>query len=354
MMNKLKNRSTRTVLLPLFLVAISAAAYAEENSTRIAVSVLDEEHGGIYVLHADGSGKQRLTKGNSDILPRWSPDGKQIAFLAIREQDQELAAEHDLAFHWFLYVMDADGQNPRRVTKTPVSMAFQWSPDGSRFLFASSYQDKTNKAKDGTLSSAIYVINVDGLNQTRLTRTRMIDSFPAWSPDGKQVAYCSDWVGSTNIFLVNTDGSGVRRLTANAARDTNPIWSPDGKRIAFTSSRESGTAYVVNADGTQASSLAGRGRPVAGSPDGQSLLIENDGQLVLSGADGKKPKELTQEGKPALDGEYSPDGKSVFYRSKVNGTWTLMSVDTERSSQKRIWSDSGKFLGLSVCEKKSN
>ena len=77
-------------------------------------------------------------------------------------------------------------------------------------------------------------------------------------------------------------------------------------------------------------------------------------QLVLTGADGRNPKELTQEGIPALDGEYSPDGKAVFYRSKVNGTWTLMSVDTKRSSQKRIWNAPGKFLGFSVCEKKSN
>jgi len=57
------------------------------------------------------------------------------------------------------------------------------------------------------------------------------------------------------------------------------------------------------------------------------------------------------EGKPALDGEYSPDGKAVFYRSKLNGTWTLMSVETKRSTQKRIWSDSGKFLGFSVWGK---
>lgn len=153
---------------------------------------------------------------------------------------------------------------------------------------------------------------------------------------------------------MNADGSDVRRLTSNEANDSVPTWSPDGKQIAFTSSRESGTAYVVNADGTEESSLAIHGRPVAWSPDGQSLLIENDGQLVLTGADGRNPKELTQEGIPALDGEYSPDGKAVFYRSKVNGTWTLMSVDTKRSSQKRIWNAPGKFLGFSVCEKKSN
>ncbi|MDB4733348.1 DUF5050 domain-containing protein [Planctomicrobium sp.] len=319
-----------------------------DHPTQIAVSVLDEENGGIYVVNADGSGKQRLTTGSSDILPRWSPDGKQIAFLALREQDHELAAEHDLAFHWFLYVMDADGQNQRRVTKTPIGMIFQWSPDGSRFVFQSSCEDGNNKAKDGTASSAIYVMKADGTQQKRLTPVENNDGFPSWSPDGKQIAFCSNRHGNKDIFVMNADGSEDRRLTNHRANDFAPTWSPDGKQIAFTSPRESGNAFVMNADGTEESSLIVRGRPVAWSPDGQSLLLENDGQLVLSDANGGNQKELTKAGRPALEGEYAPDGKAVFYRAKVNGASTLMSVDTERSSQKRIWSDSGKMLGFSV------
>jgi alpha-tubulin suppressor-like RCC1 family protein/Tol biopolymer transport system component len=319
-----------------------------DHPTQIAVSVLDEEHGGIYVVNADGSGKQRLTNGSRDILPRWSPDGEQIAFLALREQDHELAAEHDLAFHWFLYVMDADGHNQRRVTKTPIGMIFQWSPDGSRFVFQSSWEDKNNKGKDGTVSSAIYVIKADGTQQKRLTPVENNDGFPSWSYDGKQIAFCSNQHGNLDIFVMNADGSEDRRLTRHRANDFAPTWSPDGKQIAFTSPREDGNAFVMNADGTEESSLIVRGRPVAWSPDGQSLLLENDGQLVLGGADGRNQKDLTKAGEPALDAEYSPDGKAIFYRSKVNGTWTLMSVDTERSSPKRIWSDSGKLLGFSV------
>ncbi len=334
---------------PVATAAFSAkSGRTSEGEIRIAVSVLDKVHGGIYVLNADESGKQRLTNGSRDIFPRWSPDGKQIAFLALREQDHELAAEHDLAFHWFLYAMATDGQNQRRVTKTPIGMIFHWSPDGSRFVFQSSCEDGNNKAKDGARSSAIYVMKSDGTQQKRLTPIENNDGFPSWSPDGKQIAFCSNRHGNMDIFVMNADGSDVRRLTSNEANDRGPTWSPDGKQIAFTSSREGGTAYVVNADGTQESSLAVRGRPVAWSPDGQSLLLENDGQLVLSNADRRNQKELTKAGEPALDGEYSPDGKTVYYRSKVNGRWTLMSVDIERSSQKHIWSDSGKLLGFSV------
>ena len=77
-------------------------------------------------------------------------------------------------------------------------------------------------------------------------------------------------------------------------------------------------------------------------------------QLSFLTPRGRNQKVLTKAGERALHGEYSPDGKAVFYRSKVNGTWTLMSVDTEQSTRAPIWSDSGKLFGFSVWDKKGN
>ena len=203
-------------------VGVRIECGAADHSTQITVSVLDAEHGGIYVVYTDGTVKRRLTTGSSDMLPRWSPDGKQIAFLALREQDHEMAAEHDLGFHWSLYVMDADGRNQRQVTETPIGMIFQWSPDGSRFVFESPHQDGNNKAKDGTVSSAIYVMKADGTQQKRLTPVENNDGVPSWSPDSKQIASCLNRYDNMDIFVKNADGSDVRRMTSNGANDIGP------------------------------------------------------------------------------------------------------------------------------------
>jgi TolB protein len=311
--------------------------------------VQKEGQSGIHVINADGSDSKRLTKNRNDILPRWSPDGKQIAFLSLRKQDHELANKHDLAFHWYLYVMDADGQHQRRVTKTPFFMIFQWSPDGSRFLFQSSYEDPTNKGKEGAVSSAIYVMNVDGKKQKRLTPIEKSDNFPDWSPDGKQIAFCSNREGNMDIFVMKADGSDIRRLTSNKADDMNPIWSPDGKEIAFTSYRKQrgGSVYSVGADGVGERSLANSGRPVAWSPNGNRILVATDGQIAVIGADGKNNKRLTKPGGRASDGMFSPDGKTVFFRWKEKGDWKIVTVVLDGQKWKQV-TDLSSALGFSL------
>ena len=76
-------------------------------------------------------------------------------------------------------------------------------------------------------------------------------SGPAWSPDGRRIAFHSKRDGNPEIYVMNADGSGVTRLTYNGARDLVTAWSPDGRRIAFYSNRDGGNweIYVMNAAG---------------------------------------------------------------------------------------------------------
>jgi len=334
-----------------WLLAVSVGQTNDKATYQIALSVQQKEQGGLYVVHSDGSVPRRLTKDRNDIFPLWSPDGKQIAFLSLRKQDHELAAESDLAFHWFLYVMDADGKHQRRITNTPIGTMFQWSPDGSRFLFQSSYEDASNKGKDGTESAAIYVMNADGTLQKRLTSIEGLDCFPAWSPDGKQIAFCSNRGGNMDIFVMNADGSGRRRLTSNDSGDMNPIWSPDGKKIAFTSYRRQhgGDVYSVEADGADERSLANNGRPMAWSPDGNSILVEAESQIVVINTDGKHRKQLTKSSGRALDGRFSPDGKTVFFRWKENREWKIVTVGIDGQDWKQA-TDLSSGLGFSLFQ----
>ena len=81
-------------------------------------------------------------------------------------------------------------------------------------------------------------MNADGSGVTRLTVNDAVDSSPAWSPDGRRIAFDSTRDGNFEIYVMNADGSGVTRLTNNDAWDWYPDWSPDGRRIAFDSNRD--------------------------------------------------------------------------------------------------------------------
>jgi Tol biopolymer transport system component len=108
-----------------------------------------------------------------------------------------------------------------------------WSPDGRKIAFVS--------------NSEIYVMNADGSEQRTLTQR---GAQPLWSPDGRKIAFVSVRDGKYDeVHVMNADGSGKRNLTHNPAPDGAPAWSPDGRRIAFQSWRGA-DLYVMNADGT--------------------------------------------------------------------------------------------------------
>ena len=177
-------------------------------------------------MNADGSNVTRLTNHpESDRSPAWSPDGRRIAFTSDRDGNDDI------------YVMNADGSNVTRLTNHPaegrevyvmyadgsirlttaVGLSPAWSPDGRRIAFHSNRDAKWE----------IYVMDADGSNVTRLTNHPAEGRFPAWSPDERRIAFQFFRDGNFEIYVMNADGSNMTRLTNHPGEDLWPAWTAD-------------------------------------------------------------------------------------------------------------------------------
>ncbi len=227
----------------------------------------------IYVMNIDGTGLARVTTGpGQDTYPNWSNDGTHIAFVSNFEDPNliKCGQPDNPACVTHIYVMSADGYWLTRVTSNPpnnpsaVNSFPNWSPyppDDMRIAFVSN--------RDG--NDEIYVINLaflydregnerpDLSGLTRLTNNPAHDGHPAWSPDGKQLVFESDRDKHFQLYVMNDDGSNVTRITktdnlapqisTRALDDRYPIWLPGcSERIVFASTRDGGDFFVYAVD----------------------------------------------------------------------------------------------------------
>lgn len=201
----------------------------------------------------------------------FSPDGKQVIF-----QAEEPNTGNP---YYQIFVLDLASGKFRRVSpgvgKTTCSY---FRPDGKKIIFASSHLDAHAKDKYGEEYARrdeerktgkrrrylwdfdpfmdIFEANPDGTGLKRLTDTQGYDAEGSYSPDGKQIVFCSDRSGSGNLelYIMDADGKNVRKLTnAPGCYNGGPFFSPDGKRVIFRSDRKKKDhlqLYVINADGT--------------------------------------------------------------------------------------------------------
>jgi TolB protein len=148
-----------------------------------------------------------------------------------------------------IYICDYDGANQQRVTiNRSLNITPAWSPDGRAIAY-------TSYARGGAPDIFISYI-YQGLPVQQPARGKGQNYLPAYSPDGSRMAFVSNRDGNNEIYVMNVDGSGVVRLTNNPAIDTSPTWSPSGQQIAFVSDRSgSPQIYVMNTDGLNQTKL---------------------------------------------------------------------------------------------------
>jgi Tol biopolymer transport system component len=196
------------------------------EGTRIVFSSNRARGRNLWIMNADGTGLRRLTRGNrdADSAPTISPDGRRIAFARRVRGDQEI------------YVMNLDGTGVRRLTRhAGIDFKPAWSPAGTEIAFWRTVRRGSAQTRQ------IFVMGTDGSGLRRLTWGPDAAE-PAWSPDGKRMAYVRAGKHS-HIWAMRADGTGQQRLTNGPSDDDSPAWSPDGSEIAFTS-RADGTSSI--------------------------------------------------------------------------------------------------------------
>ena len=200
--------------------------------------------------------------------------------------------------------------SPDALTSNPTNdFAPAWSPDGRRIAFTS--------RRSGNYD--LYVINADGSGVRRLTTDPGFDGFPSWSPDGTRIAFESSRTGGNyDIWIINADPpASPRRVTSDPAVDGLPTWSPDARRIAFDSKRDGDWEIYITARGGKVSRVTSNTvsdvQP-SWSPDGRQLAFVHN-----HGLPGVYVRRLSTgiarllAGGPAYQPSFSPDGRSVIF-----------------------------------------
>jgi Tol biopolymer transport system component len=334
-------------MLPfIFMLAVSCTS--GNRDYRIALVPSGSGQHGIFVMNSDTSGGSLLTPDANAQLraSSWSPDGSKILFLSYRSQDSEIMNKYRIPSHFALYMMDAGGNNQKRLLDFPVS-ACTWSPDSRKLLFVSAFEDPArddNDVQQGKRPpmSAAYVLELATGTHKRLTSFGQICS-ASWSPNGRLIAISLGSNERADIYVVSLDGKVARHVTQAATMDIQPSWSPDGKTIAYvavsppTSDVPGTGVYTIKDDGsvnTRVSDIAAY--DATWSPDGTKLLLLASDGIYLLAMNGGKPLRLSNRSDRPLDAVFTPDGQKVMFRSNLEGDWGLYTIDLEGKNRTRI------------------
>ena len=313
----------------------------------------------IWSVSSKGGTPRSITNGPRDTAPRWSPDGKTLAFLRTNEKDGKPQQAQ-------IELLSMNGGEPRALTSMPKSVeSIAWSPNGKQIAFTATTKpsdfDKKNEKSDDAhesdvriINQAIYRSNGSGYNDpTRSTHIWVIDTDenakpkqltsgdfdeedPTWSPDGSRIYFVSVRVfeayydeRDADLFYVSPSGGDMVKIGTGSRGSISRIApSPDGKWIAYVGTISKPILSYTQPDLFVVSSSGGEARNL-------TAKFDNDVMAALTG-DQRAPRGSRQS-KPA----WSSDSKSISITTGEQGRTNLARVDAASGAVK-AWTSSNR------------
>jgi len=268
---------TSSLLLCLSVIALGFSAAAAESKTgQIVFSSNRAGAWRIWTIRADGSDLKQLTRQDSDdqdVDPMFSPDGKTIVFTSTRGEKAGL---------WRLF---SDGSKPERVCDGDQA---EWAPDGAKIVLRRNERILTRELAGGK-------------EKTLTPDDWPHCSAPAWSPDGKTIAFAARWDAGNGVYLVPAEGGKPVKVYDKQGA-CEPPWSPAGTRLVYEPETH---ICAINPDGTKnrpVTYFGGVQRYARFSPDGETIVFcqgvseQGPWELYLIPATGGSPQKLTDGG----------------------------------------------------------
>lgn len=246
-----------------------------------------------------------------------------IVYVVVQRKDED-----DEHARYILEVSDQDGYNPRPLLTSPEPiMSPAWSPNGKQIAYVS-FENR---------HAGIYLQEVSSGARRLLSKFPGINGAPAWSPDGRKLALVLSKSGSPNIYVMDIESHHLSQITNDFYINTEPAWSSDGKSLLFTSNRGGGVqVYQINLLTRNVSRVTFDGDYNARASftrDGKNIAmihrVSNIYNIALLNLDAGTTRIISSKTQDSASPSVAPNGSMILYDTVYNGRNVLAMVSSD-------------------------